>query len=252
MTRSSIPRKPRGPKSKQFLANRQETLWLETEAAAAQGRCQALLSPQAFAELQAQAEAEYLTPWERLDYWEQAEARVRAQHSPAQPKPHLDWQRIEALSSQINVIARHWAARTGCEVGDIEQMMTLAIAEQAAQQPGFLDQTDNYILTRGSWRAVDAVRKHWRDDNAGTLDDAPLAAGGGLGRLNLEDIVQALSEQSRALLRAIVAAGETVLKVNGTLNISALARTLGLSNSTARRRVDLLRHELVVAGYGFS
>jgi predicted ArsR family transcriptional regulator len=53
------------------------------------------------------------------------------------------------------------------------------------------------------------------------------------------------------VVRTIVAAGGAVLKANGTLNISALARLLGLSDSAARRQVDLLRHELVVAKYRF-
>jgi hypothetical protein len=246
----SIARKRRGFKRHQFLTNRQETIRLETEAAATQGRCQALLDPAHYAALEAQAEAEYLAPRERLAYWEQAEVSAQAQHSPTPSETNLDWQRIEALTPQINVIARHWASRTGCEVEDIDQTMVLAIAEQATQHPEFLRQTDNYVLTRGSWRAVDAVRKHWRDDSA-ALGDVALVSGAWLGRLNLDDIVQALSEQSRALLRTIVAAGEAVLKAIGTLNVSALARLLGLSDSTTRRRVELLRHELVVAGYGF-
>jgi len=164
---------------------------------------------------------------------------------------HLDWQRIETLSPRINIIARHWAARTGQDVEDIEQMMILAIADQAAQNPKFLRQTDNYILTRGSWRAVDALRKQWRDNTAAVLDDElPVSSEEMCEARNLDDILPALSPQSRALLRTIVAADDAVLKRNGSLNVSALARHLGLSNSTARRQMERLRQELVVAGYG--
>jgi len=162
----------------------------------------------------------------------------------------LDWQRIEALSPKINIIARHWAARTGRDVEDIVQTMTLAIAEQALRMPNFLQQKDNYILNRGSWRAVDALRKQWQDDSAAALDDEWMGDGGGVrDGHNLDDIILALSLENRGLLSAIIAAGDTVLKRSGALNVSALARHLGLSNSMARRKVHRLRQELAVAGY---
>ncbi len=162
-----------------------------------------------------------------------------------------DWQRIEALSSQIDMIARHWASRTGRDVEDIVQMMILAIAEQALKEPEFLCQKDNFILSCGSWRAVDELRKHWRDDTVTELDDELVGSEKVPERHSLDDIFQALSRKSQALLRTIIAAGDAVLKRNGTLNVSALARRLKLSNSTARRQVGQLRQELAVAGYRF-
>jgi hypothetical protein len=164
----------------------------------------------------------------------------------------LDWQRIEALSPQINVIARHWRSRTGHNVEDIAQTMTLAIAERALKEPEFLHQKDNFILSYGSWRAVDELRKHWRDDNnVAALDDELVGSRGVPEGYSLDDILRELSRKSQVLFCAIVTAGDAVLKVNGTLNVSALARHLDLSNSTARRRVRRLRHELAIAGYGF-
>jgi len=177
--------------------------------------------------------------------------KAAANTSPNSIETNLDWQRIEALAPQINVVARHWTSRTGQDVEDIEQIITLVIAEQALRDPDFLRQKDSFVLALGSWRFTDVLRRQWRDDTAAVLDDElPVSSEEMCEARNLDDILPALSPPSRALLRTIVAAGDTVLKRNGSLNVSALARRLGLSNSTARRQVERLRQELVVAGYG--
>ena len=74
MTSRSISRRRQGLKTRQLDSHLQETIWLETEAAATEGRCQALFSPQAYQHLKDQEQADYLTPSERYDYWGKVEA----------------------------------------------------------------------------------------------------------------------------------------------------------------------------------
>jgi hypothetical protein len=76
MTNRNISRKRNGLKSHQRRANLEELFWLETEAAAAKGRCKAQLTPEAFAHVETQEQADYLDPAERLDFWRGIETRI--------------------------------------------------------------------------------------------------------------------------------------------------------------------------------
>lgn len=76
MTNSSVSFRQTNSHAHRFTLKRQETLWLETAAAAAEGRCMAALTPEAYQRIKAQEQAVYRSPSERLDFWRGLEARL--------------------------------------------------------------------------------------------------------------------------------------------------------------------------------
>jgi hypothetical protein len=157
---------------------------------------------------------------------------------------------LEVLSEKIEAVARHWSARTGVDSQELIQEMTLVILEKAQQAPDFLKQKPCYILSLATWRTLDKVRHRWNDLTASEFDpELEGSASSPAERLVLEDINNLLDEQGRQIVRAILVERQGVIKRNGKLNVSGLARHLGMSKSTARRRVAVLRDALVEAGY---
>lgn len=70
-------------KSRQLMlraSRSQDLIWVDTEVARAQGRCQALLGDDEYALLVAHAQAGYLAPWDRLRFWTEAARRAAQDH----------------------------------------------------------------------------------------------------------------------------------------------------------------------------
>jgi len=160
---------------------------------------------------------------------------------------------LDSLSEKIEAAARHWAARTGVDSQELIQEMTLVILEKAQQAPDFLKQKSCYIISFATWRTLDKVRHRWNDLTASEFDpELEGSASSPAEQLALEDISNLLDNQGRQIVQAILLERRGVIKRNGKLNVSGLARHLGMSKSTARRRVAVLRDALVEAGYASS
>lgn len=159
------------------------------------------------------------------------------------------WNRIEALSPQIKITARHVASRTGGDVDELVSIGRLAIIEEAQEDPAFLDQTANYITTFASWRMLDQVnRPRWAEKNSVPLDslDAQDLARPSFEEhaLEIQTIIDSLDDEDLTIIRAILEYGTEVLHSNGNLNVNALARVLDYSKSTMYRRVRDLQATL--------
>jgi DNA-binding transcriptional ArsR family regulator len=160
---------------------------------------------------------------------------------------------LESLSEKIKAAARHWAARTGVDSQELVQEMTLVILEKAQQAPDFLKQKSCYIISFATWRTLDKVRHLWNDLIASEFDPELEGSKSSPAEQSvLEDLSNLLDDQGRQIVRAILLERQGVIKRNGKLNVSGLARHLGMSKSTARRRVSVLRDALVEAGYTFT
>ena len=170
----------------------------------------------------------------------------------------VNWNRVAEIEPLFARVAGHWSARTGEDPEDIASTMRLHVVERATEDPTFLSQKPSYILTFAGWRALDQVRAQWRDGEAMPLDD--LTEGLGTDDTAGEDgvrhnanasICKTLGDKDRALALAIIEAikaGDEVLKKNQTLNISALAQSLGRPERTANHHVAHLRSALAAAG----
>jgi hypothetical protein len=160
----------------------------------------------------------------------------------------VNWDRITEMEPLFVRVARHWSARTGEDPDDIASMMRLHVIERAAEVPTFLSQKPSYILTFAGWRALDKVRAQWQDGETVSLDERTEIIGDHVVSVESADIREALSGENRVLASAIIEAGDEVLKRNGTLNISALARHLGRPERTVNRQVGRLRQAMRVVG----
>lgn len=156
------------------------------------------------------------------------------------------WDTLARLEPKIVRVAHYWSARTGEPPDDIASEMRLAIIRRIQKDPSFSTQRDNYIVTYAAWRALDDLRAPRSVSlDALNVDVSPDSTDD--THTHLAELIAALSEDARALAVAILRAGDRVLKRNGTLNISALARHLAMPERTLHRRVQQLRAELKAA-----
>lgn len=65
----------------------------------------------------------------------------------------------ESLNNRIKGAAFNVAAQWNTDPEDVEQEIVLAILEEYANDPNFLNQTDAYIVNRGAWAARDHLRR---------------------------------------------------------------------------------------------
>lgn len=86
----------------------------------------------------------------------------------------------ESLNNRIKGAAFNVAAQWNTDPEDVEQEIVLAILEEYANDPNFLNQTDAYIVNRGAWAARDHLRRmaaqEWNHevDNEETDTGTPL------------------------------------------------------------------------------
>lgn len=154
------------------------------------------------------------------------------------------WQRIVELNESLKITARYWARRVGGDYDDMFSVGRLAVIEEAQANPDILDQEDSYITTFASWRMRDHLDPRWPEENAiplnDVLDTEPSTSFEGQW-LALQSIVDKLNDEELEIIRTILEYGDDVLHGNGKLNVSALARETGNSQSTMSRRVASLR-----------
>lgn len=75
-------------------------------------------------------------------------------------KAHADQRLGQAgLAGRIRGAAFNVAAQWNVEPEDVEQEIILAILEEYASDPAFLDQADAFIVNRGAWAARDHLRR---------------------------------------------------------------------------------------------
>jgi hypothetical protein len=159
----------------------------------------------------------------------------------------VDWQRI--VSIELRPLAWKIAKAWGADVEDVHADLVLAIAEHAAINPAYLEQTNAYVTTWARWRVSDAYRKGkaitssefddetiaWEEPHRPTFDDLELA-------------VKALPESLRAIAEAILAApgpGQLLIGERwgkgARLNVAAVSRAIGYSESWTRTLVKRIR-----------
>ena len=168
---------------------------------------------------------------------------------------NVDWQRIEELSSPLELTAQHWAARTGGDIDDLFSVGRLAVIEQAQNSPDFLTQKDSYITTFAAWRMCDHTRPRQAEKNAVPLDPG-LGHGARsqahaprssleydlLTRQAIATVLDDLDDEAREIIKTIITSGDDLLhESSGRLNVGALARTMGIPRTTMQYRIQRLR-----------
>jgi DNA-binding NarL/FixJ family response regulator len=83
----------------------------------------------------------------------------------------------ESLNNRIKGAAYNVAMQWNVEPDDVEQEIILAILEEYANDPDFLNQTDAYIVNRGAWMARNALKRMAVQEWNHEVDDAETEAG---------------------------------------------------------------------------
>ena len=105
--------------------------------------------------------------------------------SPSSPKP---LQNLPAdLMARIRGAAHNIAFQYHADPDDVEQDIVLAILERYAGEPGFLQQTDAYIVNFGAWRARDMLGRQTRQHNR-EIEDEPLGDDDGATVLEMVEV----------------------------------------------------------------
>jgi DNA-directed RNA polymerase specialized sigma24 family protein len=74
--------------------------------------------------------------------------------------PQVEQRLSEAgLSERIAGAAYNVARQYGVDPSDVEQEIVLAVLEQYTKDPGFLDQTDAYVVSKGVWMARNTLKR---------------------------------------------------------------------------------------------
>jgi len=95
------------------------------------------------------------------------------------PKTLADLSNDSALADRIRGAAYNVAREYGADPDDVESEIVLAILEQYADDPEFLEQADAYIVNFGAWRARDVLKRECNLYVNRTVDgDAPTADDG--------------------------------------------------------------------------
>ena len=162
--------------------------------------------------------------------------------------------RITELEPLMTRLSRIWAIRTGEDADELYSSFHFEIAQHALLHPDFLgaQNTANFIVTYGVYRTLDNYRRRKNRDasaHAQSLDEEGLdemigaapAAPQPAASLLLATLLDNLDANSRELVEAIAAAGEEILFDKGDVNISALARQMGMPVRTINRRMRAMQ-----------
>lgn len=156
-------------------------------------------------------------------------------------------QTVERLTPKLQAIA--WrVADTGSryEPEDVYQDMTLALVEQSDQEPAFLEQKDNYILSLCSWRGRNKAQskrtydKYNQPENFGFELISDRTAGPEeaieMGEMfaTLKNAIERLSVKDREILSLLVI----------DCTPAEISRKLGVTRSAISQRLSRIRRTL--------
>ena len=170
---------------------------------------------------------------------------------PPTPTTAVNLERLTELEPLMARLSRLWASRTGEDADELYSSFHFEIAQHALLQPDFLcaQNTPHYIVNYGVYRTLDHYRRrknrdasaHAQSLDEGDLDEmigaAPAVASA------LATLLDHLDANSRDLVEAIVAAGDEVLFDRGNVNMSALARQMGMNTRTVNRRMRTMQRQ---------
>ena len=157
----------------------------------------------------------------------------------------IDWDRVLALDPLIQRLGQYHARRLERphDGEELAARIRQAIVDRAAGDPDFLRQTDNFIITFGSWRMLNSLRPEWALVPLG--EPSPTVPF--LDRLDVLSIRQALRNldpELQDLVRDILENDGILIKRNGRLNVAALCQATGRTRKRVRTQLARLRTKL--------
>lgn len=157
------------------------------------------------------------------------------------------------LADRIAGAAYNVAREYGKDFDDVRSEITLAILEEYASDPTFLDQSVAYIVNLGAWRARDTLKRECVQFVNRTVDgDAPVAPGGGDTLLELQaDGDWAQVEFSFAVeqaLQSLDAENAQIARMYaGGWNAQEIADALEIGRRTVYYRLNHAVHDALAA-----
>jgi len=154
--------------------------------------------------------------------------------------------RLASVDARIRHAAGALSVIFAEEYAECYALVVYHVTLRALRDDTLLSQTDSYIVCFGTWRARSELVRRWRhiplplDDVAVESPDADLP-------IALSQVAGVMAGDAARAMRTMSARPDDYI-IGVRVNVSALARALGVSWEAARRALDDVRDTLVSEG----